>query len=154
MQHTNLTPELLEFVSRWQNQPGNLIMILHRVQKHYGYLPKDVIHELAQLLHITEAKIYGVATFYHFFKLEKPGRHIISICTGTACYLKGAGEIIDELQRTLQIGLGQVTQDEKFSMEEVRCLGCCGLAPVIAIDGQVFGRVNPKQIKGILEKFD
>lgn len=153
MKPLTLSPDLQEFIEKWQDQPGNLIMILHRVQKEYGYVPKEIINELAKLLRISEAKIYGVATFYHFFKLEKPGKHIISVCTGTACYLKGAGDILDELKRLINIDVGQVTEDGKFSIEGVRCLGCCGLAPVVAIDDQVFGRVETKKIKGILDKF-
>jgi len=141
------------FIEQWKHKPGSLIMILHRVQEEYGYIPKEAITELAKILNISEGKIFGVVTFYHFFKLNKPGEHVISVCTGTACYLKGAGEILDELKKLLKIDVGQATADGKFSLEEVRCLGCCGLAPVISIGEQVFGRVEPKQLKDILQKF-
>lgn len=141
------------FIEQWKHKPGSLIMILHRVQEEYGYIPKEAITELAKILNISEGKIFGVVTFYHFFKLNKPGEHVISVCTGTACYLKGAGEILDELKKLLKIDVGQATEDGKFSLEEVRCLGCCGLAPVISIGEQVFGRVEVKQLKDILQKF-
>jgi NADH-quinone oxidoreductase subunit E len=141
---------LMKFIDKWKVKPGGLIMILHRVQEQYGYIPKEIITKLAKTLNISQAKIYGVVTFYHFFKLEKPGKHVISVCTGTACYLKGADELIGEIERHLDVKIGGVTADAKFSLEGVRCLGCCGLAPVIMIDGKVYGRVEPKQIKEIL----
>jgi NADH-quinone oxidoreductase subunit E len=142
---------LKNFIDDWKVKPGGLIMILHHVQQQFGYIPSDIIAEIAKILNISQAKIYGVATFYHFFKLEKPGKHVISVCTGTACYLKGAEELIGEIKRILDIELGQVSADGKFSLEGVRCLGCCGLAPVVMIDGKIFGRVEPKQIKDILK---
>jgi NADH-quinone oxidoreductase subunit E len=146
--------ELNSFIEKWQDKPGSLIMILHKVQRHYGYIPKTEITRLAKILKISTGQIYGVITFYHFFKLQKPGENIISVCTGTACYLKGANEIIAELKHLLKIGVGEVTEDGKFSLEAVRCLGCCGLAPVISIGNEIFGRVETKQLKGILGKFD
>lgn len=147
------SPELMQFIASWKQKSGNLIMILHRVQETYGYIPKEAISLLAKILNISEARIYGVVTFYHFFKLEKPGRYVISICTGTACYLKGAGQLLEELKRLLNIDIGQITADGKFSLEEVRCIGCCGLAPVISINGEIFGRLEPRQLEGILDKF-
>jgi len=148
----SLSLALKKFVSQWQDKPGSLIMILHRVQEEYGYIPATIIEELALILNISQGTIYGVVTFYHFFKLKKPGEHVISVCTGTACYLQGADAIIEELKKQLHIDIGEVTVDGKFSLEAVRCLGCCGLAPVISIGEQVFGRVKPKQIKDILKK--
>jgi NADH-quinone oxidoreductase subunit E len=148
---------LENFIDKWKAKPGGLIMILHRVQEQFGYIPEDMIVKIAKILNVSQAKIYGVATFYHFFKLEAPGKHVISVCTGTACYLNGAGELISEIERILKVKLGGITADGKFSLEGVRCLGCCGLAPVIMLDGKVFGRVEPKQIKAILstvEKHD
>lgn len=147
------TPKLKQFIEKWQRERGSLIMILHKVQEQYGYIPEAAINELAKILKISIGQIYGVITFYHFFKLKQPGSNIISVCTGTACYLKEAGDIIEELKRQLHIDVGQVTADGKFSLEAVRCLGCCGLAPVMSINEQVFGRVTTKQLKGILQKF-
>lgn len=153
-EQTTLSPRLQTFITKWQDKPGSLIMILHRVQEEYGYIPETIIKELAKILKISQGNIYGVITFYHFFKLKKPGKHVISVCTGTACYLQGAEAITEELKRLLQINVGDVTADGNFSLEEVRCLGCCGLAPVISIGDQVFGRVKPKQLKDILKKFN
>jgi len=145
-----LTPELKEYIAQWQDPPGNLIMVLHRVQEHFGYIPRQVAFEVADQLNIPLARVYGVVTFYHLFKLTRPGRHRIAVCMGTACYLKGGDDIIKELENLLGIGLNAVTPDGEFSMEAVRCLGCCGLAPVMAIDGRVYGNVKKDQLAEII----
>ncbi len=145
-----LTPELKEYIAQWKDTPGNLIMVLHRVQEHFGYIPRQVAFEVADQLNIPLARVYGVVTFYHLFKLTRPGRHRIAVCMGTACYLKGGDDIIKELENLLGIGLNAVTPDGEFSMEAVRCLGCCGLAPVMAIDGRVYGNVKKDQLAEII----
>ena len=147
-----LTPELNAFIAEWKNKPGNLIMVLHRVQQAFGYIPREVAFEVAEKLDVPLAKIYGVITFYNFFKLKKPGRNQIQVCMGTACYLKGGEDIIQELQGILGVGLNTVTPDGEFSVEAVRCLGCCGLAPVMVINGEVFGKVQTKDLQGVLAK--
>ena len=147
-----LTPELKAFIAEWKNKPGNLIMVLHRVQQSFGYIPREVVFEVAGLLEIPLAKIYGVITFYNFFKLKKPGRNQIQVCMGTACYLKGGEDIIEELEGILGVGLNTVTPDGEFSVEAVRCLGCCGLAPVMVINGEVFGKVKTEDLRGIIAK--
>ena len=119
-----LTPELKAFIEEWKSKPGNLIMVLHRVQQTFGYIPREVAFEVADLLDVPLAKIYGVITFYNFFKLKKPGRNQIQICLGTACYLKGGEDIIHEMEGILGVGLNTVTPDGEFSVEAVRCLGC------------------------------
>ncbi len=148
-----LSDAILNFVKTWRNKPGNLIMILHRVQEEYGYIPREVALALSKEMNVPLAKIYGVITFYHLFKLKQPGKHKISICMGTACYLKGGGDIVQELQNILGVGLNAVTADGEFSIESVRCVGCCGLAPVITVDGEVFGRLTKEQLPGIISKF-
>ncbi len=140
------------FIEEWKDKPGNLIMVLHRVQEYYGYVPRDVAFEVAARLDVPLAKIYGVITFYHFFKLRKPGRHQIAVCMGTACYLKGGEDLIKELETILGIGLNQTTADGEFSIEAVRCVGCCGLAPVLTVDGEVYGRLTKDQLAGIIAK--
>ncbi len=145
--------ELNAFISEWKNKPGNLIMILHRVQEEFGYVPREAADEVARLLDIPMAKIWGVLTFYHFFKLNKPGKYNIQVCLGTACYLKGGDMLIEELGKELGIGVGGLSDDGRFSLEAVRCVGCCGLAPVMTISGEVFGKVSKNQISGILDKF-
>jgi NADH-quinone oxidoreductase subunit E len=148
-----LSKELLEFIEKWKDQKGNLIMILHRVQKEYGFVPRDVAIKLTELLDVPLAKIYGVITFYHFFKLKKPGENIISVCMGTACYLKGGEDIIKELEKLLGIGINCITDDDKFSLEAVRCLGCCGLAPVMTINEELFGTVTKEKLPEIIAKY-
>lgn len=148
-----LTPELREFIAEWKSRPGNLIMVLHRIQQHFGFVPRKIAFEVADALDIPLAKIYGVITFYNFFKLEKPGRNIIQVCMGTACYLKGGAELLDEFERLLGIGVNATTPDGEFSLEAVRCIGCCGLAPVIMINGEVFGKLEKKKLPDILKKF-
>ena len=147
-----LTPELKAFIEEWKSKPGNLIMVLHRVQQTFGYIPREVAFEVADLLDVPLAKIYGVVTFYNFFKLKKPGRNQIQVCLGTACYLKGGEDIIHELEGILGVGLNTVTPDGEFSVEAVRCLGCCGLAPVMVINGEVHGKVQTKDLHGLVAK--
>jgi NADH-quinone oxidoreductase subunit E len=148
-----LTPELRAFIEEWKTKPGNLIMVLHRIQQTYGYMPREIILELADLLEVPLAKIYGVITFYNFFKLKQPGRNLIQVCLGTACYLKGGDDIMKALEDELGVGVNTVTPDGEFSTEAVRCLGCCGLAPVIVINGEVFGKVTKAMLPAILDKF-
>lgn len=145
-----MTPELKAFITEWNDKPGNLIMVLHHVQQVYGYIPRNIAFEIADLLETPLAKIYGVLTFYNFFKLKKPGRYQIQVCMGTACYLKGGDDIIEELEGMLGVGLNTVTPDGEFSVEAVRCLGCCGLAPVLVINGEVFGKLEIKDLHAII----
>lgn len=149
---STLPKGILDFIDEWREKPGNLIMILHRVQEEYGYVPREIALELAQELDVPLAKIYGVITFYHFFKLEKPGRNRISVCMGTACYLKGGEDLIQELENLLGIGVNGVTEDGEFSIEAVRCVGCCGLAPVLTVNGEVYGKLTKAKLPEVLAK--
>ena len=148
-----LTPELIAFVEKWKPQPGNLIMVLHRVQEHFGYIPRSVAFEVADLLGIPVAKVYGVITFYHFFRMTRPGRYTIAVCMGTACYLKGGQDLIDELETLLGCENGSVTDDGEFGIQAVRCIGCCGLAPVLTVNGEVFGNLKPEDLPEVLSQF-
>ncbi len=148
-----LTPEIDAFIEKWREKPGNLIMVLHRVQEEFGYIPREAAFEVSSALDIPVAKIYGVITFYHFFKLTKPGKTQIAVCMGTACYLKGGQDLIDECERSLGVGLNTVTEDGEFSVEAVRFIGCCGLAPVVTVNGEVFGSVTTKQMSKIIDQF-
>ena len=145
--------ELSSFIDEWKDKPGSLIMILHKIQETFGYIPREAAEKLSKMADIPLARIYGVVTFYHFFKTTKPGKHRISVCLGTACYLKGGEDIIEELEGILGVGLNTVTPDGEFSVEAVRCLGCCGLAPVMVINGEVFGKVKTESLQGIVAKF-
>ncbi len=148
-----LTPELVAYVKEWKPRPGNLIMVLHRIQEHFGYIPRSVAFEAAELLGIPVAKVYGVITFYHFFRMTKPGKHTVAVCMGTACYLKGGQELIHELETLLGCKNGSVTDDGEFGIEAVRCIGCCGLAPVMTVDGEVYGTLKPEDLAGILAEY-
>ena len=145
--------ELNAFVDEWKDKPGNLIMVLHHVQQEFGYISREAADEVSRRLNIPLAKIWGVVTFYHFFKLTKPGKYNIQVCLGTACYLKGGDIIIEELEKQKGLTVGGLTEDGKFSLEAVRCVGCCGLAPVMTIAGEVFGKVTKDQVAGVLDKF-
>ncbi len=145
--------ELLSFIEEWKDKPGNLIMVLHQVQEAFGYIPRAAAIKVSELLETPLAKIYGVITFYHFFKMDEPGKYNIQVCMGTACYLKGAKDLIDEFETLLGIGVNQVSDDRQFSLEAVRCIGCCGLAPVMLIGGEVFGKVTSEQLPEIIAKF-
>ncbi len=149
-ERVQLPQELLDFVEEWKDKPGNLIMILHRMQQIYGYIPRAEALELARVIDIPLAKIYGVITFYHFFKLNKPGKNKVQVCMGTACYLKGGQDLIQELENLLGIGVNQTTPDNEFSMEAVRCVGCCGLAPVVVVNEEVYGKVGKDRLPEIL----
>jgi len=148
-----LDDDLKQFIQVWRPKKGNLIPVLHRVQERFGYIPQDVAYEVSRELGVPLAKIYGVATFYHFFKLKKPGTHKIAVCMGTACYLKGGSELIDELQTLLGVEVGETTKDGQFTLEAVRCVGCCGLAPVIMIDDSVYGSLTCEKLPEILAKY-
>jgi NADH-quinone oxidoreductase subunit E len=151
-EHAELPQELLDHIEHWREKPGNLIMVLHKVQEYYGYVPREVSLELSRLLEIPLAKIYGVITFYHYFKQKAPGRNRISVCMGTACYLKGNDEVTEELQNLLGVEEQEVTEDGEFSFEAVRCVGCCGLAPVVTVNDEVYGKVTKERLPEILAK--
>jgi len=148
-----LTPGVKAFIQKWKKRPGNLIMVLHRVQEEYGYVPRSIAFQVADLLEIPLAQVYGVITFYHFFKLKKPGRFQFAVCMGTACYLKGGEDLILELENLLGVGLNTVTPDGDFSVEAVRCLGCCGLAPVLSVNGTMHGNLKKEDVAGILAEY-
>ena len=135
------------------NQAGELINVLHKTQEAFGYLPANVQQLIARELNVSEAKVYGVVTFYAFFTMKPKGKHKISVCMGTACYVRGAEKIVDELKKELNIKVGEITSDGKFSLDCLRCVGACGLAPVILIGDKVYGRIEPKEVKGILESY-
>ena len=148
-----MTPEISAFIDEWKSKPGNLIMVLHQVQQTYGYIPRNIAIEISERLSVPLAKIYGVVTFYNFFKLQKAGKYIIQVCLGTACYLRGGDDLMKELEKELGIGCGGTTPDGLFSIEAVRCLGCCGLAPVIVVNGNVHGRLTSKDVPAIIEQY-
>ncbi len=146
--------ELDAFIEEWKNKPGNLIMILHHVQEEQGYISKEAAAAVAERTNSPLARVYGVMSFYHLFKTQRPGKNKISICLGTACYLKGGQDLIDEARAILGVSADSIsTADGLFSVEPVRCIGCCGLAPVMSVNGDVYGKLTKTQISGILDKY-
>ena len=129
---------------------GELIHVLHKVQHKLGYLPAEVQEVIAKELNTSVAKVYGVVTFYSFFTMIPRGEHPISICMGTACYVRGAEQVLNEFKRQLKVEVGESTDDGKFSLNCLRCVGACGLAPVVMVGEKVFGRVSPSQVKKII----
>ncbi|MFA5156764.1 MAG: NAD(P)H-dependent oxidoreductase subunit E [Candidatus Omnitrophota bacterium] len=153
MTQEEVSTDIKALVEKWKDKPGNLIMILHELQNHYGYVPRVAALELSKILDVPLARIYEVITFYNLFKLEPPGKHRISVCMGTACYLKGAAVILNEIKNMLNVAEGRTTNDGLFQLEVVRCLGCCGLAPVIMIDEKVYGKVKKNEVMDILSQY-
>lgn len=140
-------------IEQFKTMKGALIPVLHEVQDLYGYLPEDVLQLVSEELNVPLAEIYGVASFYHFFSLEPKGEHIIRVCMGTACYIKGAQAILDTLSKELKVEVQKTTEDGKFTLEATRCLGACGLAPVMTIGEKVYGKVAATDIPKILKDF-
>lgn len=148
------TDELLAICNDHENQAGELINILHKAQHLFGYLPAEVHQIVAKQLKIPVSKVYGVVTFYSFFTMTPKGEHPISVCMGTACYVRGAEKVLDEFKRLLKINVGETTPDGKFSLSSLRCVGACGLAPVVLIGEKVYGRVVPSDVEKILKELE
>lgn len=146
--------DFIQQISEFKGLDGGLIPALHAVQERYGYLAEEALKVVAEQLEVSMAKIYGVATFYSYFSVVPKGEHIIRVCLGTACYVKGAQELIDNLSQELKIRVGETTEDGKFTLEASRCLGACGLAPAMMIDSDVYGKLTGKKIKEVLEKYN
>jgi NADH-quinone oxidoreductase subunit E len=145
--------ELVAFIDEWKAKQGSLIMILHRTQETFGFIPRSAAEQIAAMTAIPLSRIYGVVTFYHFFKTTKPGKNKISVCLGTACYLKGSGDLLEETRKVLNVRPNEVTSDGMFSVEEVRCVGCCGLAPVMTVNKDTYGKLGKKQLPEIFDKY-
>lgn len=135
------------------NHEGELINILHRTQKTFGYLPAEVQEVIAEKMNIPAAKVYGVVTFYSYFTMIPKGEFPVSICTGTACYVRGAENVLGEFKKQLQIEVGETSEDGKFSLSCLRCVGACGLAPVVLVGDKTYGRVAPDDVKQIIEEY-
>ena len=146
-------PELISFIDEWKLKPGSLIMILHKTQETFGYISREAAGTLANLTGIPLARIYGVITFYHFFKTKKPGKNRIAVCMGTACYLKGAQDLLDDIRKILKIAPDEVTEDGLFSVDAVRCIGCCGLAPVLTVGSDTHGKLRKEMIPDIISLY-
>ena len=147
-----LNAEIQALVKRWKSKEGSLIMVLHEIQDHYGYVPREVALQVAKEMNVPLARIWEVLTFYHLFKLSPPGKFVVSVCMGTACYLKGAPAISDAFRERLGVSVGESTPDGLFHLQEVRCLGCCGLAPVVLVNGKIHAKVHAADAQKIIEE--
>ena len=144
---------IAEVIDDYKDKEGSLIQILHMAQGIYGYLPLELQQFIAERIGKPLSEVYGVTTFYSFFSTKPRGENTIRVCLGTACYVRGGKKIIERLKEILGIGVGDTTQDGKFTLEVMRCIGACGLAPAITINDKVYKQVNPDKLQGIIEKY-
>ena len=147
--------ELKKCIEQYKDDPhsrSQLIAVLHKAQELYGYVSRDVIDVISEEMEIPTAHIWGVATFYHYFNLKKQGKYVVSICLGTACYVKGAAAVLDTIKQKLGIEMGETTEDGLFSLQPARCLGACGLAPVVMVNNKIYGKLTPDSVSKLLDK--
>ena len=145
--------QLKNICKSFNNDKGELINVLHKAQEIFGYLPAEVQEVVAKELNVSVAHVYGIVSFYSFFSMVPKGKFSISICLGTACYVMGADKVLDEFRKQLNIQVGESTPDGRFSLSCLRCVGACGLAPVVMIGEKVYGRVAPEDVKGIINEY-
>lgn len=148
-----LDKEIIDYIdkcNKYDYSKSYLIAVLHKVQSKYGYLSKEHMEEVAQRLNIPTAKVSGVATFYHFFRLSPRGKYTVAVCMGTACFVKGADKVLDTFKKELGVDFGEVTHDGLFSIENSRCVGVCALAPVVMINDEVYNNVNAGDVVKII----
>ncbi|NVN89932.1 MAG: NAD(P)H-dependent oxidoreductase subunit E [Desulfuromonadales bacterium] len=148
-----LYQELDEFVARLPTREGHLVTVLHKAQHLFGYLPREVQQYVADLMGVSLAKVYGVVSFYTFFTMVPKGTYPISICMGTACYVKQADKIVDTFKNMLGVEIGQVTEDGKFSIDVLRCVGACALAPILTVGDKIYAHVTPDQVTKIIAEY-
>lgn len=143
-----------KIIEDYDSKRSSLIQILHAAQGIYGYLPLEVQRYIAEKLGMPLSEVYGVVTFYSFFSTQPKGKYTLGVCLGTACYVRGGKKIVDKLRDILKIEPGETTPDRKFSLEVMRCIGACGLAPAMTVNGEVYKQVNPDKLKTLLAQFD
>lgn len=154
LRNKSLFDELDTFIDTLSTKKGALIQVLHHAQGIFGYLPKEVQLHVASKLDVSPAKVYGVVSFYSYFTTEPKGEYKISVCLGTVCFVKGSDKVLREFEKQLGIKSGETTPDLKFSLEGLRCVGACGLAPVVVVNGKVYGQVKPEQVADILSHYN
>ena len=147
------TEKLDTLLESYRGQPSALIEVLHQAQDMFGYLPREVQRKIAKALGVSPSVVYSVVSFYSRFSIRPQGKHKVCVCKGTACYVKGSPEILERFEKELGIEVGKCTEDGKFSLDACRCIGACGLAPVIMINDDVYGRLKPEDVKGIIQKY-
>jgi len=141
-------------LDKYDNSPKSLVRVLQEIQAELGYVPAASQRLLARRMGVSESYVYGLVTFYNFFRLYPPGKHKVSVCLGTACYVKGSKNILKEFADRYHLLPGQTTPDRKFSLDIVRCVGCCAIGPVMSVDGTVYGRMKPEKVKEILRTYE
>lgn len=142
-----------KYVSEFGTDQKELIHILHRAQAEHGYVPPQAISAIAKHLKISESEIYGVLTFYNAFSLEPRGENVVTVCMGTACHVRGGPQIVEDLERKLEVKVGQTTPDKKFTLETVNCLGCCAIGPVVVVNGKYYSQITVKKTDAILKDY-
>lgn len=145
--------KIVAICNNFNNDPGELINVLHQTQDFLGYLPAEAQELIAECLHMPTAKVFGVVSFYAFFTMTPKGKHPVSVCMGTACYVRGGEKILDAFKSELGIEVGETDANGEFSLTSLRCVGACGLAPVALVDGKVYGRLVPAMIKDIVAEY-
>lgn len=145
-----LFDQLEQYIDSMPSTKGELIRVLHKAQDIFGYLPRDIQVFVARKLDLPVAKVFGVVSFYSFFTMTPKGKYAIAVCMGTACYVRGAEKVLDEFRKQIGIETGETSEDGKFSIDALRCVGACGLAPVVLIGEKVYGRVTPEMVKDII----
>ena len=145
--------ELDVFIDSLETKKGSLISVLHKAQEIFGYLPREIQEYVAEKLNESLANVYGVVSFYSFFTMVPKGEHPVSVCMGTACYVRGAGKVLDEFQKELGIKSGETSLDGKFSIDALRCVGACGIAPVVLVGEKVYKKVEVKEVKKIINEY-
>ncbi len=145
--------EANQIIAGYGKDANNLVPILQEIQRSMGYVSLDSQRRIADHLDLPVSKVYGIVSFYNFFKTNPPGRHQIHVCMGTACYVKGAGKLIDKIKADFGVDPGETSSDRRFSLEEVRCIGCCAIGPVLTIDGDVYGAMTPEKIPSVFAEY-
>lgn len=151
-----LTKSILDFISECKNKEHSesyLVAVLHKVQGELGYLSREAMNEVAYALNVPTSTVFGVATFYNYFKLKPQGKYAISVCMGTACFVKGADQILNTFMKNLEVGVGETTEDGLFSVDVTRCLGVCALAPVVKVNNDIYNNVSTLQVQKIIENY-
>jgi NADH:ubiquinone oxidoreductase subunit E len=146
--------EMDRIFAKYGKDTKHLVPLLQEIQSSMGYVPLDSQRRVADYLDLPVSKVYGIVSFYNFFKTNPPGRHQIHVCMGTACYVRGAGKLIDKIRADFGINPGETSPDQRFSLEEVRCIGCCAIGPVLTVDGDVYGGMSPERTLSVLEKYE
>ena len=150
---TEAVKQIKEICARYKDEPSPLMLVLTDVQKEYGYLPLEVQEVISEELNIPVADIYGVVTFYSFFSLQPKGKYVIGVCIGTACYVKGGANVLDKFSELLKIKVGQTSSDGLFTLDGLRCIGACGIAPALTINGKVYPKVKVTDVESIIKEY-